>query len=68
MNLPEGSCVFSSSPAKLKFGDRDDASGLKFATTLGETALRTLYYKALSSLCPPLEGKLSDKEQDVINS
>lgn len=49
-------------------GDKDDASGLEFATTLGEAALRTQFYKALSNLCPPLEGKLSDEEQDGINS
>lgn len=52
----------------LKVGDKDDASGLKFATTLEETALRTQFDKALSNFCLPLEGKLSDKEQDGINS
>lgn len=38
----------------LKAGDKDDGPGLEFATTLGEAALRTQFYKALNNLCPPL--------------
>lgn len=52
----------------LKVDDKDDASGLEFATTLGETALRIQFYKALGNLCAPLEDINKDKEQDGINS